>query len=289
MMKEGIDMDWILYNGDLIKEDELKLSREDRAYQFGDGIYEVIRIYGGDFFTAEEHIDRFYESAEKIRMVFPYTKDVFHKMLHELVELNEVTDGQVYVQVSRGASMRQHHFPELAEPVLVASTKPLSRPIEWMKAGVKAKLIEDVRWLRCDIKSLNLLGNVLAKQEAHEAGCFEAILHRGDVVTEGSSSNMFGIKEGILYTHPATNLILNGITRRVIMQICKDLDIELQEMAFTVDQALAMDEFFMCSTTAEILPVIQIDDKVIGDGEPGKVTNRLIEAFEARIGVSVKA
>lgn len=281
-------MTWILHNDQLIREDELAISKEDRGYQFGDGIYEVIRVYEGNFFTANEHIDRFYASAEKIKIVVPYTKDVFHKLLYDLVEQNEINTGQVYVQITRGQAARQHHFPTETSPVLVAYTKSVERPKEMMEAGVHATFIEDVRWLRCDIKSLNLLGNVMAKQEAHERGSYEAILHRGEVVTEGSSSNMYGIKNGVLYTHPATNLILNGITRKVILDLCKDLGIGVQELAFTKEQALEMDEFFMSSTTAEIMPIVQIDAKPINNGTPGELTRKLQQAFEAKIKLTVK-
>lgn len=281
-------MDWILHNDEFIRENDLNISKEDRGYQFGDGIYEVIRVYGGDLFTAEQHIDRFYESAEKIKIVVPYTKDVFHKLMYDLVEMNEIETGQVYVQITRGDAIRQHHFPAAAEPVLVAYTKTVERPLELMQAGVKAKFIEDIRWLRCDIKSLNLLGSVLAKQEAHDAGCYEAVLHRGDIVTEGSSTNMYGLKDGVLYTHPATNLILNGITRRVILELCKNLGIKVNEVAFTKEQALQMDEFFLSSTTAEIVPIIEIDGHKIAEGQPGTITKQLQQAFEANLKLSVK-
>lgn len=281
-------MTLILHNDQLIKEEELSISKEDRGYQFGDGIYEVIRIYEGNLFTAKEHIDRFYASAEKIKIVIPYTKDVLHKLLYDLVEQNEINNGQVYVQITRGDAMRQHHFPQETAPVMVAYTKTVERPKEMMETGVHATFIEDMRWLRCDIKSLNLLGNVMAKQEAHEAGSYEAILHRGDVVTEGSSSNMYGIKNGVVYTHPATNLILNGITRNVILDLCRNLGIEVQEIAFTKEQALAMDEFFMSSTTAEIMPIVQIDGQPIGNGSPGEMTKQLQQAFEANLKLTVK-
>ncbi|MGO1058779.1 D-amino-acid transaminase [Planococcus sp. FY231025] len=281
-------MAWILHNDTLIQEEELAISKEDRGYQFGDGIYEVIRIYEGNLFTAKEHIDRFYASAEKIKIVIPYTKDVLHKLLYDLVEQNEINNGQVYVQITRGDAMRQHHFPQETSPVMVAYTKTVERPKEMMEAGVHGTFIEDMRWLRCDIKSLNLLGNVMAKQEAHEAGSYEAILHRGEVVTEGSSSNMYGIKNGILYTHPATNLILNGITRSVILDLCRNLGIEVQETAFTKEQALEMDEFFMSSTTAEIMPIVRIDGQEIGSGSPGEATRKLQQAFEANLKLTVK-
>lgn len=280
-------MEWILSNGEFVKEQDLAISKEDRGYQFGDGIYEVIRVYEGDLFTATEHIDRFYLSAEKIRITVPYTKDVFHKMLHDLVEMNGIDNGQVYVQITRGAAERNHQFPKQAEPVVIGYTKSVERPVELLEQGVKATLIEDVRWLRCDIKSLNLLGNVLAKQQAYEEGYFEAVLHRGDTVTEGSSSNMYGIKDGVVYTHPATNLILNGITRRVILELCQELGIEVVEQAFTKQQALEMDEFFLSSTTSEVMPVVEISGYKIADGKPGEATRKLQQAFESRIKLGV--
>lgn len=280
-------MEWILSNGEIVKEQDLEISKEDRGYQFGDGIYEVIRVYEGDLFTATEHIDRFYASAEKIRITVPYTKDVFHKMLYDLVEINSIDNGQVYVQITRGAAERNHQFPVNVEPVVVGYTKSVERPVAFMEQGVKATLIEDVRWLRCDIKSLNLLGNVMAKQQAYEEGYFEAVLHRGDTVTEGSSSNMYGIKDGVVYTHPATNLILNGITRRVILEICEEFGIKVVEEPFTKQQALEMDEFFMSSTTTEVMPVVEISGHTIGNGTPGEMTRKLQQAFEARIKLGV--
>ena len=208
--------------------------------------------------------------------------------MYDFVEMNNIDNGQVYVQITRGAAERQHQFPTQATSVITGNTKTVERPVESMKSGVTAKFIEDIRWLRCDIKSLNLLGNVLAKQEAYEEGFFEAILHRGETVTEGCSSNMYGFKNGILYTHPANNLILNGITRRVILELCKELDIPVEETAFTKTQALEMDEFFMSSTTSEVMPIVEIGDHKIGQGVPGELTRKLQAAFEARIGVGVK-
>ena len=136
------------------------------------------------------------------------------------------------MQVTRGAAPRLHQFPDpTVSPVVTAYAMNNPRPLAGMENGVAVKSVEDVRWLRCDIKSLNLLGNVLAKQEAHEAGCIEALLHRDGVVTEGSSSNMFGVKDGTVYTHPATNLILNGITRQVVLGLCQELGIPVVEKA----------------------------------------------------------
>ncbi len=197
-------MGYTLWNDKIVNEDEVIINKEDRGYQFGDGVYEVIKVYNGEMFTTDEHIDRLYLSAEKIRITIPYTKDKLHKLLHELVEINNLGTGHIYFQITRGTAPRVHNFPVgNIQPVITAYTKENERPFENFEKGVKATFVEDIRWLRCDIKSLNLLGAVLAKQEATEKGCYEAILHRGDVVTEGSSTNVFGIKDGVLYTHPS--------------------------------------------------------------------------------------
>jgi len=278
----------ILWNDEIINEEEVKIGFEDRGYQFGDGIYEVIKIYHGNVFTATEHIDRLYASADKIQLVIPYTKDVMHKMLHELIETNEVENGHIYVQVTRGTSPRQHNFPKPAvESVLTAYTKETTRPLDQLENGVKACFVEDIRWLRCDIKSLNLLGNVLAKQEAISKDCYEAIQHRGEIITEGSSSNVYGIKDGVLYTHPVSNLILNGITRKVILDCCEEIGLKVVEEAFTKKQALAMDEVIMSSTNAEVMPIISLEGQLIGEGKRVEWTEKLQQAFEHKIPSSI--
>ncbi|MGG0656293.1 D-amino-acid transaminase [Rummeliibacillus pycnus] len=274
----------MLINNRLIDKDEVSLSINDRGYQFGDGIYEVIKVYEGSMFTATEHIDRLYRSADEIRLVIPYTKDVLHKMLYDLVEDNKLTSGHVYLQVTRGVAPRNHAFPtELTEPVLIAYTQSADRPVNNHRFGVSTIFVEDIRWLRCDIKSLNLLGNVLAKQQAHEAHCYEAIQHRGEIVTEGSSSNIYGIKDGVLYTHPTNNYILNGITRQVVLKCCQEIGLPVVEEAFTKEQALQMDEVFLSSTTSEITPIIKINDTVIHSGEPGIYTRKIQQAFEEKV------
>ena len=278
-------MNTVFVNGELIDRDKAKIDIEDRGYQFGDGIYEVIRVYNGKTFTMKEHMERLYQSAEKMKLSIPYKEEEFTATLLRLIEVNGVQDGIVYLQVTRGVSARQHHFPSQdVVGSVVAYTKDFPVPTGQMEEGVTAKLVEDIRWLRCDIKSLNLLGNLLAKQEAASEGHFEAILHRGDTVTEGSSSNAFMVKDGVIYTHPVTNLILNGITRRVIEDLCRKDDITFLEETFSVSELMAADEVFIASTTSEVMPVIRIDGQVIGEGKPGAVTKRLQALFSDRKG-----
>ncbi|MEK4386916.1 D-amino-acid transaminase [Solibacillus sp. FSL W7-1464] len=283
-------MSFSLWNDQIVKNEEVLVDKEDRGYQFGDGVYEVVKVYNGELFTATEHIDRFYDSAEKIRITIPYTKDKLHQLLHQLVEANNIDTGHVYFQITRGAGPRNHIFPgDDVKPVITGNAKENPRPLENFEKGVKATFVEDIRWLRCDIKSLNLLGAVLAKQEAYEKGCYEAILHRDEIITEGSSSNIYGIKEGVLYTHPANNLILNGITRQVIIKCAAEIGLTVNEQAMTKEQLLSMDEVIVSSTTSEVTPVIEIDGTVIGNGTPGEWTRKLQAQFETKIPKGIKA
>lgn len=282
-------MTYTLWNDRLVKEGETIISPEDRGYQFGDGVYEVVRVYNGQLFAIQEHIDRFYRSADKIRLVIPYTKDILHKMIYDLVEVNEVDTGSVYFQITRGATARNHPFPSHDVPtVFTANTKVNLRPMHNLQNGVKVTLVEDIRWLRNDIKSLNLLGAVLAKQEAVEKGCYEAILHRDGIVTEGSSSNVLAIKDGILYTHPANHFILKGITRTIVLQCAEEVGLPVVEKAFTTEDLFKMDEVMVTSTSSEVTPVIDIDGQSIGGGVIGQWTRKLQVAFEKEISRSIE-
>lgn len=283
-------MGYSLWNDRIVADNEVVVDKEDRGYQFGDGVYEVVKVYNGQLFTLEEHVDRFYASAEKIHITIPYTKDKLYTLLHQLVEANEINTGHIYFQITRGACPRNHIFPgDDVAPVLTGNAKENPRPVANFENGVKATFVEDIRWLRCDIKSLNLLGAVLAKQQAHEKDCYEAILHRGETVTEGSSSNIYGIKDGVLYTHPADNLILNGITRQVIFKCAEEIGMPVKEEAFTKEQLLAMDEVIVSSTTSEVTPVIEVDGQAIGSGKPGEWTRKLQAQFDTKIPQPINA
>ena len=283
-------MGYSLWNDRIVADNEVVVDKEDRGYQFGDGVYEVVKVYNGQLFTLEEHVNRFYASAEKIHITIPYTKDKLYTLLHQLVEANEINTGHIYFQITRGACPRNHIFPgDDVAPVLTGNAKENPRPVENFENGVKATFVEDIRWLRCDIKSLNLLGAVLAKQEAHEKDCYEAILHRGETVTEGSSSNIYGVKDGVLYTHPADNLILNGITRQVIFKCAEEIGMPVKEQAFTKEQLLAMDEIIVSSTTSEVTPVIDVDGQAIGSGKPGEWTRKLQAQFDTKIPQPINA
>ena len=276
-------------DGKFLEEDKMNISVNDRGYAFGDGVYEVIKIYDGSLYTVQEHLERLMESAEKIRMSVPYTIEELVEIVQKLQSDNEIHVGHIYLQLTRGVAPRVHQFPDNIAPVIMGYAVENARPVKNTQQGAAMKSVEDMRWLRCDIKSLNLLGNVMAKQEAFDHNCQEALFVRDGLVREGSSSNAFGIKDGVLYTHPANNLILNGITRRVVLQLAENLAIPVEEKEFTLSQALEMDEFFYTSTNAEITPAVTIDQQPIGQGVPGPLTKKLQVAFDAQIPTLVAA
>lgn len=270
----------ILFQDRLMERKDAVVDIEDRGYQFGDGVYEVIHVYDGQLFGFEKHMERLARSVAEIRMELPNSLADIGEKLIRLVKENQLKDGIVYLQITRGVAPRVHHFPDHSTAVLTAYTKEMPRPLDQMKNGIDTHLMEDMRWLRCDIKSLNLLGNILAKQEAHDHDCVEAILHRGDTVSEGSSSNVFIVNGKVLQTHPANHLILNGITRRKVLEVAETLGLDLKEESFTVDELLNADEAFITSTTVEITPIVQIDETTINGRKPGTITRQLQTAFE---------
>lgn len=276
-------MEYVIVGGEIVERGLATVDIEDRGYQFGDGVYEVIRVYNGKMFTAKEHLNRLQESAEKISIQLPYQPSQLEEMLQGLIEKNELSNGIIYMQFTRGASPRNHAFPHNVAPTFVAYTRKVERPVSSMQEGVKAIFFEDIRWLRCDIKSLNLLGNLLAKQKAVEAGCFETIQHRGDIVTEGSSSNVAIVKNGTVITHPANNLILNGITRQKVKQVCEQNQIPFEEKEFTVEEVLQADEVFLSGTTVEVTPIVEVEEKKISGGIPGEVTKKLQQLIKDEI------
>ncbi|OIK09354.1 D-amino-acid transaminase [Bacillus sp. MUM 13] len=273
----------MILNGEIKERKEIRLDVDDRGYQFGDGIYEVIRIYNGTMFAAEEHLTRLLDSAKKIRISVPYTVAEMAEQLNRLIKEDGIAFGTLYMQFTRGVSARNHAFPgPETNPVYIAYTKNVEYKGK-AAAGVKALTEDDIRWLRCDIKSLNLLGNILAKQKASESGCFEAILHRSGRVTEGSSSNVSIVSNGTVLTHPSDNFILNGISRQVMLKLCKENGIPFEEKPFTLDELLNADEVFLTGTTIEVAPVAEIDGKAIGSRKIGKITGKLQQLFEEEI------
>lgn len=282
----------VLWNEEIVDESEVKIDIEDRGYQFGDGIYEVIRIYDGYMYMEKEHLDRLWVSAEKIRMTLPFTREELSQRLHRLAQEVGLENARVYFQVTRGtAKPRLHDFPNPKEvqPVLMADIQPASRPSAKQNIGIRAGFVEDKRWLHCDIKSISLLGNIMALDEAQQKGYDEAVLVRDGIATEASASNLWMVKDEVLYTHPDGNLVLPGIAKIKIRELVKALGIELKEEAFTEKELLAADECFKTSSVAEIMPIIEIDNQTIGDGTPGKVTKKLLNAYIESVNLAVQA
>ncbi|AYX90132.1 D-amino-acid transaminase [Staphylococcus cohnii] len=274
----------VLINEHLVDEQDAKVPYNDRGYVFGDGIYEYIRTYNNNIFTAKPHFERLLRSAKEIGLELKYNVDELTELIQELLAANGVVNGGVYIQVTRGAAPRDHAFPTPSvEANVMAFTKTYERPYKLLEEGINAITTEDIRWLRCDIKSLNLLGNVLAKERAVKYNAQEAIQHRGDIVTEGSSSNVYAIKAGEIYTHPVNNYILNGITRMVIKDIAEEKGIPFNEGTYTVDFLRNADEIIVSSTSIEVMPVVKLDGEQVGDGEVGPITKSLQEGFNSYI------
>ncbi|SDO30459.1 D-alanine transaminase [Paenibacillus sp. yr247] len=268
------------YKNEFLSKKDVSLSPDDRGYYFGDGIYEVFRVYHGKLYEQDAHMQRLQRTASEVRIELPFSIEKIEQILTELVLRNELIEGTVYMQITRGEAPRAHPFPTQAEPILLAYCNEVQRPIASIHNGINAITLEDIRWLRCDLKTLNLLPNVMAKQAALDHGVQEVILHRNGIVTECSASNLMMIKDDVLYTHPANHLILHGITRAVVLRLAQSLAIMIKEESFTTEQLLQADEAFITGTTMEITPIIQIDGKSIGTGTPGQLTRRLQNEFE---------
>lgn len=274
----------VIWNSQLVERDEVRIDPEDRGYQFGDGVYEVVRAYNGQFFCLDEHIDRLFSSAEKIELTIPQSKDEVKNLMKKVIKENDIQTGNIYMQVTRGVSPRNHTYPDGSVlPMMTGTTSVVPRDAEMIEMGINAVVEEDIRWLRCDIKVISLLGNIMAKHEAHKKNADEAILHRDGVVTECSASNVAMIKDGVIYTHPDGNLILPGVTKKVWIECAKNLGIPLKEEPFTVDELLSADEVFCSSTTIEVMPIVKINGSPVGKGIRGELTEKLAGAYKAKV------
>lgn len=272
----------VIWNNEIVERSEVKIDMEDRGYQFADGIYDVVRAYNGKFFTLDEHVDRLFSSAEKIELILPFTKEELKQLLSKLIQVNEIDTGIVYMQLTRGIGIPRNHSypdPELVPPVFTATTTLVPRDQIKMDQGMSAIIVPDLRWLRCDIKSTSLLGNIMAKHEAHKKGGDEAILHRDGVVTECSSSNVWMIKNDVIYTHPDGNLVLPGITKLMLLKVARKAGIPVKEEAFTLENLKEADEVFASSTTMEAMPITFIDGNPVGQGKRGSGVERLQQLY----------
>ena len=277
-------MTTIYLNGEYMPLEQATVSVEDRGFLFGDGIYEVVRFYGGRPFRLEAHLERLHRSAKGTRMPLPAAVSDLPSIIKRVQAKTKLQNSEIYIECTRGpAHPRGHPFPAEANPTLLVMPVPL-RPLpeSALTLGVATITVPDIRWHRCDIKSIMLLPSAMAKQQARENDAHEAIFIRDGIVTEGSSTNIFSVIKGTLWTHPANEAILAGITRQVVLELAAELGQEVREEPFTRDQMYGADEVFLVSSTNEVLPITRIDGHMIGEGRPGPVTMRLRKAFRER-------
>ena len=270
----------IYLNGNLVPKTEAVISPEDRGFNFADGIYEVIKYYNGKPFRYHDHINRLTRSLREIQIEFDGI-DGLEPIFQSLLDENKLShqEAGVYLQITRGSQTRIHRFPESITPTVYATVFPFASKPDQLENGVKVITTEDIRWLRCDIKSISLLPNVLAAEKAHRQNAVEAIFIRDGIVTEGSHSSFMAVKNGIVYTHPDSNLILPGITKKVIFEICRQNNIQLIEQGIQAQELSGMDEMMIAGTGSEVSPVIQIDNSVVANGKPGPVTRLIQKKF----------
>ena len=279
----------VYLNGDYMPDHEAKISIFDRAVNFGDAIYDVAGVLDGKLIDFEHHMQRYFSSLQKLQIESPLTQDEILKAFRRLVELNNVTEGLVYMQVTRGVAERDFIWPQGIKPNIFMFTQvKQDEENEAGRNGIKLASVPDIRWARRDIKSVNLLGQVLAKQAAHEAGAYEALLVDSDgYVTECGSTSFFMVRGNEILTRPLTNDILPGVTRRAIIALCANNDLKLNETRFTLQQALDADEAFISGASSYILPVIDIDGHELSGGKPGGLTRQLREIYLEHVRASL--
>ena len=273
---------WAYVNGRYVPHREASVHVEDRGYQFADGVYEVVLVHAGAMIDEIPHLDRLDRSLDELRIDSPMGRMALRAVLREVVRRNRIRTGLVYLQITRGVARRDHAFPTGVKPALVVTAKRLTLPREeTLESGVRVVTIEDIRWQRCDIKSVSLLPNVLGKQHARENGAYEAWqIDQDGNVTEGTSSNSWIVThDDRLLTRPATHEILNGITRQTILKLAAARGLTFEERAFSLDEALAAREAFISSATSFVTPVTQIDDTTLGNGRAGSFTMDLRSAY----------
>lgn len=252
--------------GRFVRLDEAVIPIEDRAHQFGDGVYEVIRVYHGHPFLLDEHLERFERSAKWVSIPLERSLDDLRTLIEEAIKRSGLQEAQVYFQLSRGIAKRNHAFPQMTLPHLTLTVRPLQDNlfIDRRERGLRVMLAEDIRWKLCAIKSLNLLPNILTKQKSLEAGYDDALFIRDDIITEGTSSNVAIILNGELMTHPANEQILHGITRKTLLVLAQTLGIPVREQGFGVKELMRAEEIFVMSTLLEIAPIVELEGHAVG-------------------------
>ena len=269
----------VYLNGEYLPAERALVPAGDRGFLFGDGVYEVTRAVDGRLFAADRHMRRLARGLRALAIdVAPAEQEALLEVSERLLAENGLAEREaaVYVQITRGAALRTHHFPPAGTPPTVYAFAWRLTPIPELRAeGARVITHPDLRWARCDLKTVNLLPNVLAKQKAHEAGAFEAVLVRDGAITEGSHTSIFGVVDGELRTYPLTHHILPSITREIVLELAVEAGIEVRQQPIRVEELAHLSEMFLTSTTADVLPIVSVDGRPVGTGRPGPVAARL--------------
>ncbi len=270
-------------NGSFLPLEDARVPVMDRGFLFGDGVYEVIPVYGGRLFRLAQHLQRLQNSLDGVRIGNPLTPDAWRELLEELVRRNSGTNQAVYLQVTRGvAAKRDHAFPADVRPTVFAMSNPLPEPRDIAgEQGIHAITLPDIRWQYCNIKAITLLPNVMLRQQAIEADTAEAILIKDGYATEGAASNIFIVRNGVLITPPKGPALLPGITRDLIVELAAGNAVPYREADITEAELRSAGEIWLTSSTREISPVVRLDDTIVGDGRPGPVWQHMIALFQA--------
>ena len=270
------------FNGEMVESGAKVVSLDDRGYCFGDGVYEVVRVYNGRAFAFSYHQDRLYRSMREMDIPVRMPPDELQELHEIMIEQSEITDGYIYLQITRGVTPRHHAFERSKlEPQMYMFIKPITTDLGALQQDVKAITLPDERWARVDIKTLNLIPNILAQTKAEKKGAYTAILVRDGIVTEGATSNVFVMKDGVCYTHPANHHILKGITRQlVVTRVAPTAGITIIEREFDEAFLKEADEIFFTDTIGGIIPITTLNREPVGDGKPGKAAKVLAEQLQ---------
>ena len=267
-------------NGVFLPLAEATVSVEDRGFQFGDGVYELLRVYRRVPLRPLDHLARLERSARALGIALPFDTARWMSVITEAVHRSDYSEAKVYIQVTRGVAPRDHTYSATLVPTVIITVRALAPPVESLYTdGTDVVTVPDLRWGRCDIKSVNLLANVLAKQQARNAGAFEAVFVRDGFVLEGATSNVMAVHGGSLVTPPEGPLLLSGVTRHLALQLAREAGISLAERPLQETDLYTAGEVFLTGTTIEILPVIRINGRCIGGGFPGPITKELMARF----------
>ncbi|GAB6044380.1 D-amino acid aminotransferase [Endothiovibrio diazotrophicus] len=269
-------------NGEQLPLDQAKVSVLDRGFLLGDGVYEVIPAYGGHLFRLTEHLTRLQSSLDGVRIPNPLSDEQWAAALEAVLGANGGGDQSVYLQVSRGpAAKRDHAFPQEVHPTVFIMSAPLSvPPAEQRERGIEVVTLEDNRWLRCNLKTIALLPNVLLRQEALDQEAQEAILVRDGFATEGAATNFLLVKGGVIVTPPKDHQLLPGVTRDLVLELARAAGLPCEERAVAEAELKTADELWITSSTKEILPVTRLDGQPVGDGAPGPLYQQMIEVYQ---------